>query len=96
MDEQKALLKRIVSKIRVLRERHEEQTAALEVYQLKIIRMELRIKELESELEKVTTNKSIYYKTPGSGKSLPENKKAGIEKLVREIDHCLNLLNDNN
>ncbi len=94
MDEQKALLKRIVSKIRVLTERFKEQEKALEVEKNEVNRLKLRIRQLEEENKYKNTDKSILNKPLGSGKSLSSQKRADIEKMVREIDHCLTLLED--
>ncbi len=92
MDEQKALLKRIVSKIKGLKERYEEQKEALRSSEEENIRLKARIRQLENKL--ITKNRytSICNETPGSDKNLSSQKREDIKKLVREIDHCLILL----
>lgn len=94
MDEQKVLLKRIVSKIRVLTERFKEQERDLEEKKNEVNRLKLKIRQLEKENRYNNTDKSILNKPLGSGKDLSSQKREDIEKLVREIDHCLKLLED--
>lgn len=94
MDEQKALLKRIVSKIKALKERYEEQRKTLEEKEKEIIRLEARVRHLENDIKTKNNDKSILEKSPGSGKNLSTQEREDIKKLVREIDHCLILLED--
>jgi chromosome segregation ATPase len=95
MDEQKALLKRIVGKIKALKERYEEQAATIRTQEKAIQELKARIRQLENELKTKNNDKSIYSQSPGIGKNLSTPQREDIEKLVREIDHCLKLLGNN-
>lgn len=93
MDEQKTLLKRIVKKIRELKERYEKLESSLIIKEKEITRLQERI----TELEKQENNKYRYKlnKTLDKGKYQSE-KDSDIKNLVRDIDQCLQLLDNRN
>ena len=95
MDEQKELLKRIVKKIRELRERYEKLESSLITKDEEIKRLQQRITELENTQQEKTKNQYKLNNTLGNGKKLSD-KNSDIQNLVRDIDQCLQLLDNRN
>lgn len=95
MNEQKELLKRIVKKIRELRERYEKLEGTLIKKDEEIKCLQQRITELENTQQEKTKNQYKLNKTLDNGKKLSD-KNSDIQNLVRDIDQCLQLLDNRN
>ncbi|PID93783.1 MAG: hypothetical protein CSA95_06225 [Bacteroidetes bacterium] len=96
MSEQSALLKRIVGKIKLLKAQYIEQAEALLEREREVAQLQARLKELENKLNTKNNNsKPLLENSPCPGKKLSIQQRKDIEGLVREIDHCLMLLDDN-
>lgn len=94
MDEQRALLKRIVGNIKRLKTQYIKQAEALLKKEKEIAQLQAQLKELEHKLT-IKKNHKLLENSPCPGNKLSVQQRKDMEGLVREIDHCLMLLDNN-